>query len=98
MTEPKRYRRRPETVEAIQYDGSEESRNEILLYFPDGVTLTERGKLIIADPTDGRQIDTGDYVVRYDDRRIRLYDETDFEELFDPLVPVRLEPDCGCCD
>ena len=70
MIEPTKFRRRPETVEALQYDGTDESRDAILLYFPDAVTIQENG--VLRSTREGLLL-TLDWIVRHEDRTVRKF-------------------------
>lgn len=78
------YTRNPFDVEAVQYDGSNDSA---LRDF--GVTFTRTTDSFIVTVTDGSQpIRTGDYIVRREDGRVFAMDaptfESDYTETVEP--------------
>jgi len=99
MAELLKFRRKPETVEAIQYDGTEESRGAILLHFPDAVTVTPTHGVLMVDTGSGRSpVSRGDWVIRRDVGRVIKVTRLEMDHDYSPVVPVRMEPDSGCCE
>jgi hypothetical protein len=90
-----KYKKKPEFVEAVQWDGRDETYQEIKKMnggevYRAGVWDNELG---IAITTQAIRAKTGDYIVKFPSREeVYRFDAKKFEAMYEPLVPVNCEP------
>lgn len=98
------YRKKPQDVEAVKWEGTAESLKEIcdfIGYIPEVLDGCESEEKWIRVKREGSNnyaiLSKGDYVVKEATGEIKVWYSRSFEELFELAEPKTIEKDCNKC-